>query len=103
MYDAGYANLVCGDTSQVVISRMREACVAAGRQIRWDVMDATQMPYDAATFDVVIDKSLIDCLHCCQEPVQTIRSYFDEVYRVLVPGGRFLTVSFHSKHVMQAC
>lgn len=100
IYDEGYTNMVCADNSATVIQHM---CATSNRDIQWDLIDATCMPYHDASFDVVIDKTLIDCLHCCDDPFQCICSYIDEVFRVLAPGGIFMIVSFQSKEEMKSC
>jgi len=101
MYDAGYENLVCGDNSPVVIDQMKAACEASNRQIQWDLIDATCMPYESSSFEGVLDKALIDCLHCCKDSTQILRRYLDEVFRVLKPGGILVVVSFHSELSMK--
>lgn len=102
MHDAGYTNMVCGDNCPIVIEKMRAAKAELARSIQWDVMDVTSMPYGASSFDVVIDKSLMDCLHCCDDAVQIVRRYFDEVFRILAPGGTFILVSFHGEAAVRA-
>lgn len=102
MYDAGFENLVCGDSSPVVIEQMRTASETSHRGIQWDLMDATHMPYQSSSLEGVIDKSLIDCLHCCDGAAQILRGYLDEVFRVLVPGGTFMAISCHTKSSMKA-
>jgi len=102
MFDAGYEHMVCGDLSPIVINKMRAASKASGRVIQWDVMDATSMPYPDESFDVVIDKSLLDCLHCCERSLEVLRRYLDESYRVLAPGGRFIAVSLQNPQMMRS-
>merc|ERR1712113_53140 len=65
-------------------------------------MDVTSMPYESSTFDAVIDKSLIDCLQCCTRSADILRSYLDEVCRVLAPGGVFVAISCHTARVLKA-
>lgn len=100
MYGAGYQNMVCGDNSSVVLRQMKEA--HADSHIQWDYMDATCMPYENASFDGIVDKSLVDCLLCCDEAVRTMCFYLDEVFRVLAPGGVFVIISCQKTEVMQA-
>jgi len=100
MHDAGFKNLVCGDYSQVVIDQNKEA--NPEREIEWDLMDCTAMYYEDATFDVVLDKSLLDCLHCCDGANEITAAYLAEVHRVLKPGGKFLRLSFHEPKSMKA-
>lgn len=100
MYDSGYTNMVCGDLSPVVIRSMQEDSRDTDRSIRWEILDATDMPYEDGSYDVVVDKSLFDCLRCCSKG--TVENYFDEVFRVLAPGGLFLVLTCHREKVLRA-
>lgn len=100
MHDAGYTGLVCADYSSVVIRQMEK--VHSERQIEWAVVDCTSMPYADGSFDAVIDKSLLDCLHCCENGMSTTHDYLNEVHRVLRPGGQFVRLSFHTPQSMKA-
>jgi len=48
--------------------------------------------WDSASFDLVLDKSTLDCLLCTDKAAAGLLT---EVYRVLKPGGVYLLVSFH--------
>jgi len=98
MNSAGYANMVCGDNSEVVINQMK----SQHPHMTWNMMDATAMQFDDASFDVVLDKSLMDCLHCCDGAMAITRAYTNEVFRVLKPGGLFLRVSLHKERTVRA-
>jgi len=102
MYEAGYTNMVCGDNSHAAIAQMKASKANGVSGIQWDLMDATSMPYPDASFDVVIEKSLTDCLYCCQDSMRSLRSYLDEVFRVLTPAGIFVAVTFQTTETMQA-
>jgi len=102
MHDAGYKQLVCGDNSEVVIEQNQDANMETRPSIEWDLMDCTAMDYEDNSFDAVVDKSLLDCLHCCDGANEITRAYLNEVHRVLKPGGKFIRLSFHKSHTMKA-
>jgi len=60
------------------------------------------MQYADHAFDAVVDKSLIDCLRCCDDAKDTTQCYLDEAFRVLAPGGVFVVVSFQSEPYLRA-
>lgn len=49
--------------------------------------------YDAEFFDLVVDKSTLDCLLCADKAAAGLLA---AVYRLLKPGGVYLVISFHS-------
>merc|ERR1712151_1025049 len=59
-------------------------------------MDATQLSFADSSFDLVLEKSLLDTFLCMplSTRVGTIAQYFCEVLRVLRVGGIFLCISF---------
>jgi len=102
MHQAGYSQMVCGDYSEVVIQQMRASQATQAGAIQWDVMDVARMPYENDAFDAVIDKSLMDCLRCCEDATNIISRYLDEAFRVLAPGGVFIAVSMHTEGSLRA-
>lgn len=93
LYDSGYHNIANIDSSEVVISQMQERnSKRAG--MTWSAMDATRMQYDKDSFDLVLDKSLIDTLACASDANTVVKKYLAEVVRVLRPGGKLISVSF---------
>jgi len=93
MYDAGYKNIVNIDNSPVVIKQMFERNVGRPK-MTWSVMDATSTSFEDETFDVVIDKSVLDTFTCMLNSTRVVRKYLREVVRVLKPWGRFVCISF---------
>lgn len=94
MYDAGFRKVTNVDISSVVVNQM----MARNQQIRpglqWRVVDITRMPEFAdQSFDVVLDKSIIDTMACNVNASQMIGAYLREALRVLRPGGALLCVS----------
>lgn len=53
--------------------------------------------WDNATFDLVLDKSTLDCLLCTNKAAAGLLT---EVYRLLKPGGVYLLVSFHEHELL---
>mmetsp|Transcript_82895 Transcript_82895/g.208917 ORF Transcript_82895/g.208917 Transcript_82895/m.208917 type:complete len:222 (-) Transcript_82895:35-700(-) len=93
MYDYGYRDIVNIDTSRVVIGLMTERN-AERELMKWEVMDATSMELEDCSFDLVLDKSVLDTFACMDHAQLKAGKYLKEVYRVLRPGGTFLCVSF---------
>lgn len=112
---AGYApgGLLNTDISITVIEQMR----AQLPESVWEVDDCLDMAVarqwvgnsgDSAgvgQFDIVVDKSTLDCLICIEGPEQVkvanVRSYFDQVRGVLAPEGAFLIISNAPPEVRQ--
>ena len=60
----------------------------------WKVLDVTEMiTFASNTFDLVIDKSTIDCLFCKNDYNEKVASMLNETHRVLKPGGFYFCVS----------
>eukprot|EP00747_Dinoflagellata_sp_TGD_P165884 gnl/TRDRNA2_/TRDRNA2_187859_c0_seq1.p1 gnl/TRDRNA2_/TRDRNA2_187859_c0~~gnl/TRDRNA2_/TRDRNA2_187859_c0_seq1.p1 ORF type:complete len:231 (+),score=40.39 gnl/TRDRNA2_/TRDRNA2_187859_c0_seq1:1-693(+) len=94
MYDAGYRNIVNIDTSKVVIQQMADRNKGIRPDMAWQVMDATNMSFEDGSFDLVVDKSVMDTFACTDNATMTIARYMKEVTRVLRPGGSFVAVSY---------
>jgi EEF1A lysine methyltransferase 4 len=88
----GYRHLTNIDLSPVVVKQMQEKCPS---QI-WRVMNVTDLKFGDGTFPFIVDKSLIDTLLCYNDSALHTAAMVDELYRVLSPGGRFITFSLHS-------
>ena len=56
-------------------------------------MDVKQLKFENATFDVVIDKSLLDAMVCGDGAVENIGRMMSEIYRVLTPEGSYFCIS----------
>jgi len=59
-------------------------------------MDVTSLFYENDKFDVVFDKSTMDCLFCCDNSGHIISEMMLEAWRVLKPGGIFISLSLHT-------
>eukprot|EP00804_Cyclotella_cryptica_P000371 CCRYP_008690-RE/>CCRYP_008690-RE protein AED:0.42 eAED:0.42 QI:381/1/1/1/1/1/2/219/265 len=90
----GYCNQVNADYSEIVIDKQMQLWP----EIDWRVMDCLNMnQIEDSSFDVVIDKSLIDTTMCYQNGFDTTMRLYSELHRVLKPGGRLITISLHTE------
>lgn len=95
MYDDGYNSIHNIDLSPVVIQQMSEANVDR-HSMTWTVMNCTELSFDDETFDVAFDKSTMDCIFCCDNSNHQISEMMMESWRVLKPGGVFISLSLHN-------
>lgn len=91
MFYAGYQKITNIDISDVVIATQKELFP----QMCWEEMDARQMPYENGTIPCVLDKSLIDTMLCYNKSRKATKDFIKEVYRVLEPGGVYISFSLH--------
>jgi SAM-dependent methyltransferase len=95
MYDDGYHNIDNIDLSEVVIDQMK-TLNEERHKMTWEVMDVTNLMYSNDIYDVVIDKSTLDCIFCCDNSAHLISEMILESWRVLKPGGIFIPLSLHT-------
>jgi len=92
LYDHGYRSVTSMDVSPVVIDHMREK--HRHRQgMQWDVEDVMQMRYPSDSFDIVLDKSLLDCMFHVDAYQASIAKMLPELMRVLTPTGYLLIIT----------
>lgn len=95
LYDDGYRNVTCVDNSPVVVQQMVARQQQTARpELRWLYMDALDMSFPDSSFDLVIDKSLLDTLMCTSGPAGDASVYVQGVFRILRPGGTLMCVSY---------
>jgi SAM-dependent methyltransferase len=75
------------DTSVVAVERARRA----HPQVEFVVGDVLDLPFEAESFDVIIDRGCFDSI-----PGADRSRYEREAWRVLRPGGRFLLRAFRA-------
>mmetsp|Transcript_12859 Transcript_12859/g.8968 ORF Transcript_12859/g.8968 Transcript_12859/m.8968 type:complete len:124 (+) Transcript_12859:301-672(+) len=64
-------------------------------ELIWKVTDAKKMAiFQDNFFDLIIDKSTIDCLLCGDKAYLNSALTIKECYRILKPGGIMLSVSY---------
>lgn len=77
------AEVVGIDISEGMLSRARQRADRLGVEVTLDLADAQALPYEDATYDVVL-ATFVFC--SVPDPIQGLR----EAFRVLKPGGRLL-------------
>jgi len=85
LYDDGFRNITSMDISPVVIQQMKEK-FGNCTEMRWDVEDVMAMSYPDNSFDVVVDKSLMDCIFHCGKHEEKVAGMLPELHRVLKKG-----------------
>nr|XP_033816914.1 eEF1A lysine and N-terminal methyltransferase isoform X3 [Geotrypetes seraphini] len=103
LYDVGYQQLVNIDLSETVIRQMTERNTVRRPTMSFLCMDALQMEFPDAYFQVVLDKGMLDAILIDKEAttLQKADRMFAEIGRVLQVGGRFLCVSLAQDHVLR--
>eukprot|EP00743_Colponemidia_sp_Colp-15_P001564 GILK01001709.1.p1 GENE.GILK01001709.1~~GILK01001709.1.p1 ORF type:complete len:363 (-),score=65.21 GILK01001709.1:107-1195(-) len=96
MYDDGLQNITNIDLSHVVISQMKERHVSR-EKMTWEEMDATDMKFPDNSFDLIVDKGLLDTLVCGTDSIENTVKMTFEVFRCLKPNGVFVAISLHEE------
>ena len=96
MYDDGYKSIWNIDYSQSCLDQMSERNVTLRPELVWTEMDITDLKYEDEFFDVIIDKSTLDCILCCPEAFLQCAKTMKECQRTLKTGGYFISISFHA-------
>ena len=101
MHDDGYGELTSLDFSKEVIQQMikrNNEPTNKGKtrpSLKFRVMDATKMAgLEDSTFDVVMDKCLLDAVLCGEDSTRKALKMLREVGRVLRAGGIYLMFSY---------
>jgi len=92
LYDSGFVNLTCIDTSPVVINQMSDR-YADKEEMEFTVMDVRRMEIPDACFDLIIDKALFDAQLCGEDNLNFVTEMVAETCRVLKPGGMYICIS----------
>merc|ERR1712087_67659 len=61
--------------------------------MQWIYMNASAMTFDAASFDVVLDKGTLDAM---EQNKALVFGAISEANRILRPGGLFISVTFNN-------
>lgn len=110
----GFPDVTSVDYSSVVVAAMR-ARYAHVPTLRWETMDVRALGFPSGSFDVVLEKGTLDALltgeqdpwTVSSEGIHTVNQVLNEVSRVLVPTGRFISLTsaaphFRTRHYAQA-
>ncbi|WVZ85250.1 hypothetical protein U9M48_032197 [Paspalum notatum var. saurae] len=100
LYDAGFRRVTSVDFSRVVIADMLRRHARARPEMRWRVMDITDMQFADRSFDVVLDKGGLDALMEPGAGTKLGTKYLNEAKRVLKSGGKFVCLTLAESHVL---
>lgn len=81
------------DGSESAINYVRERFTKEGLEGDFKVGDFTRLPFEANSFDIVIDRAAITCCN-----FYTMNGVIKEINRVLAPGGKFFFNPYSDRH-----
>uniref|UniRef100_UPI003AAE08DF eEF1A lysine and N-terminal methyltransferase isoform X2 n=1 Tax=Centroberyx gerrardi TaxID=166262 RepID=UPI003AAE08DF len=87
MYDVGYKHLTNIDISETVVTHMNQRNAERRPGLTFHQVDATQTPYEEASYQATLDKGTLDAM-ASEEEGALARRMLTEVGRVLMPQGR---------------
>mmetsp|Transcript_92178 Transcript_92178/g.144666 ORF Transcript_92178/g.144666 Transcript_92178/m.144666 type:complete len:303 (+) Transcript_92178:93-1001(+) len=87
----GYSDIVSVDIAQAAIDRMNEKFKGV-QGLKFMQMDATQMTFEDASFDLVFEKGTFDAMYT--GAAEAVKLTVAQVFRVLRPGGVFISLTF---------
>jgi SAM-dependent methyltransferase len=105
LYNIGLTDQTNVDFSEVVIRGMRTKYEGLGA--RWEVMDVRDLKFEPHSFDIAIDKATMDSMFYGSmwdppdEVRHNIKTYLNEVERILVPQGLFLYITYRQPHFIR--
>ena len=106
LYKLGFRDQTNIDFSEVVIKAMAARYKDIGAN--WKVMDVRDMhECRPMCFDIAIDKGTMDAMFpgSVWDPPDEVRdsiaTYLGEVDRVLVPGGKFIYITYRQPHLIR--
>ena len=97
LWDAGFHSITALDICAITVRRMVSKFKSARPGLDFLCLDARAMSrLHAETFDLVIDKACMDAMFCSDGHFVDVSAMLHEVNRVLVPSGRFVSLSHGS-------
>lgn len=100
LYDVGYKHLTNIDISETVVSHMNQRNAERRPDLSFHQVDATQTPYEDASFQAALDKGTLDAM-ASEEEGALARRMLSEVSRVLKVGGRYVCVTLAQETVIK--
>jgi len=93
LYKDGYTGIMNIDISQSAVDKMSQK-FAGNSALSFKQMDITNMTFADESFDVVLDKGTLDALYTGLPA--GVKLAVAHVFRMLAPGGVFVSMSFGS-------
>uniref|UniRef100_A0A0A9DTH4 Methyltransferase type 11 domain-containing protein n=1 Tax=Arundo donax TaxID=35708 RepID=A0A0A9DTH4_ARUDO len=100
LYDAGFRRITNVDFSRVIVADMLRRHARARPEMRWRVMDMTDMQFADGAFDIIFDKGGLDALMEPKAGTKLGTKYLNEAKRVLKSGGKFVCLTLAESHVL---
>ncbi|XP_069006047.1 eEF1A lysine and N-terminal methyltransferase isoform X1 [Embiotoca jacksoni] len=100
LYDVGYKHLTNIDISETVVTHMNQRNSERRPGLTFHQVDATQTPYEDASYQAALDKGTLDAMASEGEGALA-RNMLTEVGRVLSVGGRYVCVTLAQESVIQ--
>ncbi|XP_041863023.1 eEF1A lysine and N-terminal methyltransferase isoform X2 [Melanotaenia boesemani] len=100
LYDVGYKQLTNIDISETVVNHMNQRNAERRPGLIFYQVDATQTPYDDASYQAALDKGTLDAM-ASEEEGSLARNMLTEVCRVLIVGGRYICVTLAQEGVIK--
>ena len=96
MYDDGFVKNYNIDISKKCIEMMLNRNVFRRPEIEWSIMDCRKLTYEDESFDLIIDKSTLDCLMCGATAELDVCQMIKEIQRILKTNGLYVIISLES-------
>uniref|UniRef100_A0A8C2XRC9 eEF1A lysine and N-terminal methyltransferase n=1 Tax=Cyclopterus lumpus TaxID=8103 RepID=A0A8C2XRC9_CYCLU len=102
MYDVGYKRLTNIDISETVVTHMNQRNAERRPGLTFQQVDATQTPYEEASYQAALDKGTLDAV-ASEEEGPAFLFFFSslQVGRVLGVGGRYVCVTLAQESVVK--
>ncbi|KAM7388530.1 hypothetical protein PAMP_024698 [Pampus punctatissimus] len=100
LYDVGYKHLTNIDISETVVTHMNQRNAERRPGLTFHQVDATQTPYEDASYQAALDKGTLDAM-ASEEEGALARNMLTEVGRVLSVGGRYVCVTLAQESVIR--
>ncbi|XP_038572344.1 eEF1A lysine and N-terminal methyltransferase [Micropterus salmoides] len=100
LYDVGYKHLTNIDISETVVTHMNQRNAERRPGLTFQQVDATQTPYEDASYQAALDKGTLDAM-ASEEEGALARNMLTEVGRVLSVGGRYVCVTLAQESVIK--
>uniref|UniRef100_A0A3Q3VYE2 eEF1A lysine and N-terminal methyltransferase n=1 Tax=Mola mola TaxID=94237 RepID=A0A3Q3VYE2_MOLML len=100
LYDVGYKHLTNIDISETVVAHMNQRNAERRPGLTFQQVDATQTPYEDASYQAALDKGTLDAV-ASEEEGALARRMLTEVGRVLSVGGRYVCVTLAQESVIK--
>lgn len=96
MWDEGFHAVTSVDFSYSAIKFQQDFYRQDYPKLVFKHMDIRRLDFNDASFDMVIDKAVLDAVICSDGSKTNVTSMLSEIYRVLKPGGYYICLS-HGK------